>query len=199
MGRSHPGTEKKAHMKVLIRMGMLGVAYASVLLACNALVYVCNSQVRQQAENIGQFRSPFRYVILSGNCNGAENRRFIEVLMDNKAFSERNLKEMFRLLAARFPAPQVLHIDVYTNLEDVSTPEESDEPALSSMPDRVGADKYHQAFFLRDAYGNEWFTYNPNPPLRRIKKVIIKSVKYGCCGIVSKCSQLSTEFSRYRV
>lgn len=125
-------------------------------------------------------RSPVRYVIVSSEVIDDSGNppkdayRYVEVLLDAKAFSENNLTELFRLVSKRFPKPKVLHVQVYTNLSDVETPEEREEPKMSEMPDDPSLDRHHQAFYLRDDDGNEWFTYNPNPPRTHTKKVILK-------------------------
>ncbi|HZE71873.1 MAG TPA: hypothetical protein VE135_20380 [Pyrinomonadaceae bacterium] len=125
-------------------------------------------------------RSPFRYAIVSNEViddSGTPPKdayRYVEVLLDEKAFSENNLKELFKLVSKRFPKPKVLHVQVYTNLNDVETPEEREGPKMSEVPDDPSQDRYHQASYLRDDDGNEWFTYNPNAPRTGTKKVILK-------------------------
>ena len=48
------------------------------------------------------------------------------MLLDPKSFSEENLKQLFALLSKRFPEPTELVVNVYTDLEDIMTPEEGD-------------------------------------------------------------------------
>jgi hypothetical protein len=124
-------------------------------------------------------RSPFRYVIVNNRTIGRSPRRMdghrlVEVLLDDKAFSEDNLRELFKRVSRRFPAPRVLSVDVYSSLEDVKTPEEREGAQMSEGPDDPRADTYHRALYLRDNSGNEWFSYNPHPPTRERRWVILK-------------------------
>lgn len=69
-----------------------------------------------------QFRSPFRYAIVGNeivNPTGdPENAyRYVVILLDDKAFSESTLKNLFKLVSARFPMPSHLNVQVYTSLE----------------------------------------------------------------------------------
>lgn len=82
------------------------------------------------------FRSPFRYVIVNNEIDSSlggdvPERRFIEVLMDSRAFSKKNLTILFQLVSERFSSPKLLYINVFTDLEDVETPEERDKPKTS--------------------------------------------------------------------
>jgi hypothetical protein len=130
-----------------------------------------------QKEN-KQLRSSFRYAIVSNeivNVTGdaADAFRYVVVLMDQKAFSEENLKELFKLVSARFPTPNRLDVQVYTNLEQVETPEEHEQGKVAESPDNPVIDKYHWALFIR-SQGNELIRYNPNPPDRKMKTIILK-------------------------
>ena len=130
----------------------------------------------------GADRAPFRYVIVSNEGEGrrpkrGDGYRYVEVLLDERAFSENNLKELFRLVSKRFSTPRALHVQVYTNLEDVETPEEKEKGKISETPFDPNLERHHQAFYLRDDEGNEWFTYNPNPPDGETKKVILKTMQ----------------------
>lgn len=118
------------------------------------------------------YRSPFRYVIFNNEVDAGY--RYLEVLLDEKAFSEENLKQLFKLVSNRFPIPRVLHIQVYTNLEDAETPEERESGKASEQPGNPAADRYHSAYFLRDNDGNQWFTYNPDAPDTKLRTVVVK-------------------------
>lgn len=157
----------------------------SVLLCVSLFLIGCGlaeANGRYMLQGSDQRRSsrvPFRYVIISNEVNGKpsapnDGYRYVEVLLDDRAFSESNLKELFKLVSRRFPTPRVLHVQVYTSLEDVETPEERDAGRASEGPDDPSADRYHRAFYLRDADGDEWFSYNPNPPSREIRTVVLK-------------------------
>ncbi|MCW5967864.1 MAG: hypothetical protein KIT57_05075 [Blastocatellales bacterium] len=109
-----------------------------------------------------------------GDSSSSEDHRYIEVLLDVNAFSEGNLKILCAFVSKRFPAPNVLHMKVYTHLEDIETPEEQDRGVIFETSDDPSKDRYYRAFYLRDYYGNEWFSYNPNAPSRELKLVVLK-------------------------
>ncbi|MFN2533003.1 MAG: hypothetical protein ABR555_17085 [Pyrinomonadaceae bacterium] len=154
---------------------MLGIGMFLGLLLTVSIAAGVNKRHVSQAP-----RSPFRYVIVSNEViddSGTppqDSYRYVEVLLDGKAFSESNLKELFRLVSKRFPKPKVLDVQVYTNLEDIETPEERENAKMSEAPYDPSLDRYHQALFVRDNDGDEWFTYNPRPPSSETKKVIIR-------------------------
>ncbi|KXK01210.1 MAG: hypothetical protein UZ17_ACD001001881 [Acidobacteria bacterium OLB17] len=82
------------------------------------------------------FTSPFRYVIVYSKVEPQEGeddvpRTFVEVLLEPEAFTRANLRKLFDLLQARFPDAQAMEISVYTDLNDIETPEERDEPRIS--------------------------------------------------------------------
>lgn len=156
---------------------------------CTSFIILAGSQaanVKQVFYYLEQerpLRSPFRYIIVRNLTNSEEYKsnprsgyRKVEVYMDDKAFSEDKLRILFKLISTRFPTPFVLHVSVLTNLEDVRTPEENDMGAIFETPANASEDKYHKAYFLRDLSGNEWFTYNPSPPSRETKLVVIKGI-----------------------
>jgi hypothetical protein len=121
-------------------------------------------------------RAAFRYVIISNKVDNVDPNnsfRAVEVLLDEKAFSEENLKKLFLQVSKRYPEPEWLKIHVYTSLEQVPTPEESEQPAISEDYDNPYNDKYHWAFFMRED-GNEQFRYNPKPPDIDLKTVVLK-------------------------
>jgi hypothetical protein len=163
--------ENTIRMRTILGIGLLLGLLLTVSIAAGA-----NNKHVPQAPN----RSPFRYVIVSNEViddSGTPPRdayRYVEILLDGKAFSERNLKELFRLVSKRFPKPKVLDVQVYTNLEDIETPEERESGKMSEAPYDRSLDRHHQAFFVRDDDGDEWFTYNPNPRTPEMKKVVIR-------------------------
>lgn len=95
------------------------------------------------------------------------------ILLNDKAFSEPTLRELFKLLSGRFPIPNRLYVQVYTNLDQVETPEEHEQGKGSESPGDPNMDKYHWAFFIR-SHDSELIRYNPKPPDRTMKTVILK-------------------------
>ena len=148
-----------------------------VMLGSNMSGYSYDQNTNMQKEDM-QFRSSLRYAIVSNeivNVTGDADDafRYVVILLDEKAFSESRLKELFKLVSARFPTPNRLDVQVYTDLEQVETPEEHDRGRVSESRDDPTSDKYHWALFIR-SQGNELFRYNPNPPNRGMKTVILK-------------------------
>ena len=128
-------------------------------------------------------RSPFRYIIFHHYVNNEDylvdhtkSRSSIEIFLQDKDFNEANLRILFGLVAKRYPAPIVLSVRVYTSIENILTPEEMDMPRPAHGPPNPDADKYHYSNYLRDKSGNEWFSYNPNPPATERKTVTIKGL-----------------------
>ena len=115
-----------------------------------------------------EFRSPFRYVIIAGASdlekyvNRFPNESLdLEVLLENDAFNEKNLRELFTLLSNRYNSGQGLSIWVYTSLSAVRTPEENEQINLKGPIENYS--KFKNAFFFRDGNKNEWFKYSvPN-------------------------------------
>jgi|GEM_PF-3437244 len=132
----------------------------------------------QKASELKRFRSSIRYAIVGNdvaNITGdrKDARRFVGVLMDEKAFSEENLRSLFPLLSKRFPDPQRLTVHVFTSLEQVRTPEESDTGGISEGPSDFSLDNYHRALFIRDD-GNELIRYSTELPVRGLRTVVLK-------------------------
>lgn len=159
---------------------------AILVLACSGLSEVnsnCISQDQDQRKDCPfLYCSPFRYVIVYNKVIGGSVRsrnalRFVDVLLDEKAFSEETLIELFKLISKRFPRPIDLDVTVYTNLEQISTPEERDAGGISEGPGNPAADQYPVAILVRERGGNEWlryYTYKTNPPGFEMKTVVLK-------------------------
>lgn len=121
-------------------------------------------------------RSPFRYVIVSDvtelqkRVNDNPHYWELEVLMEDKAFNEKNLNELFTLLSKRFSARPGLFVNVFASMEALQTPEEYDRAILWGLKENYRDYKY--AIFSRNGYG-ERFTYGI-PGLVEHKEVTIK-------------------------
>ena len=132
---------------------------------------------------IGQYRSPFRYAIVSNEIidvmgNGTGAFRHVGILLDEKAFSEQTLRELFKLVSTRFPMPIRLDVQVFTSLEQVETPEEEAEGYESEMTDIPEANKYHNALFVR-SQSEELIRYSDSLPVRGWKTVTLKAQNSG--------------------
>ncbi|OLE51429.1 MAG: hypothetical protein AUG51_23330 [Acidobacteria bacterium 13_1_20CM_3_53_8] len=131
--------------------------------------------------------SPFRYVIVYNevkvnNEESSYTRRDVEVLLDENAFSENTLKELFKLLSQRFPEPDGLTVDVYTSLEQIDTPEEHEGGRMFAesrtgtrrvSPEELNFRKHPSAVLMRQN-GNELFRYTIRPNNLKLKTVILK-------------------------
>ena len=120
---------------------MLRVTLIPLLLAVSLGVSVSGSLAAQTLAPQGDLkpcpeppRTPFRYVITRDEVTestyypqgGKFRTRGVNVLLDEKSFSESTLKQLFALISKRFPDPDGLRVTVYTNLEDMMTPEEGE-------------------------------------------------------------------------
>ncbi|MDQ3633577.1 MAG: hypothetical protein M3405_03585 [Acidobacteriota bacterium] len=110
--------------------------------------------------------APFRYVIVAGVSRlekhinrDPENSLYLEVIMEDSAFNEKNLKTLFKLLDKRFNKTNSLYIEVYTSLGAILTPEENDRLDLKGSIDDVEK-KYKIAKYFRLKDKDKSFTYS---------------------------------------
>lgn len=146
--------------------------FFSLLIISIAAAGVKSQNAANNAESVS-FRSPFRYVIAYNKIDRKisskdEDRRFIEVVMDKKSFSKTNLITLFNLISERFPKPKLMYIDVYTDLEDVSTPEEGDQPKMSER-DEIHIQYGDMASFTGDGKDKFFYTYFQNGDFEEVK------------------------------
>jgi hypothetical protein len=138
----------------------------------------------KNAQKSDVYRSPFRYIIVSGETNleryvnrNAGDFLIIEVLLDDKDFNENNLKILSELLSKRFSSAKVFTAYIYTSLEAIKTPEENDRTNLKGPVDEYF--KYKRAEFSRNSFGNEWFEYWI-PNLIDGKVIVLKGCHIKC-------------------
>lgn len=96
-----------------------------------------------------QFKSEFRYVIVYNTPNDSSESfkfRTITVLLDESAFTVENLKKLNALVMKRYPQPMNSFITVFTNLEQVMTPEEIDFYGGREGATPINVNSYKQAF-----------------------------------------------------
>jgi len=125
------------------------------------------------------FKSPFRYVVVRDTSEiqryvNEPDRASLEVLLDEPAFTEKNLLQLFKLLAERYREPLV-HIWLFTSLDAIRTPEEWDRTNLWGPVENYA--KYKYAVFIRDGNG-ERFIYGI-PGVIDSKEVRTKSADSG--------------------
>lgn len=85
----------------------------------------------------GEKEPAIRYVIVHNEIDpslgeGDSERRFVEILMDSRVFTKRNVAVLGERVSKRFLNPSLLYINVFTSLDDVETPEERDGPKISN-------------------------------------------------------------------
>jgi hypothetical protein len=118
----------------------------------------------------------FRYIIFKndaryfGKSEPKAGIRTMRVLLDEGAFSEETLKKLFRALSEKYPEPQMLLVVVITNIEQTYPP---GYPQSSTDRDPPEFDNHHWANYTRSEE-NEYFRYNPDPPNREMKTVVLK-------------------------
>ncbi|MGH9949794.1 MAG: hypothetical protein ACRD6X_21710 [Pyrinomonadaceae bacterium] len=126
----------------------------AMILVVASMSYAQNSAIPNSTTN---GKSDFRYVIVDNEVQ--ENERIVQVLMDEKSFSEENLRKLFRLVSKRLPSPSVLRINVATSLDQLATPEEADQGWNSGETSRI-TENHFWAIYLRSK-DDEFFRYSP--------------------------------------
>lgn len=125
-------------------------------------------------------RSAFRYVITRSDITegtyypqgGKFRARGVDVLLDEKSFSESTLRQLFALISKRFPDPAELRVSVYTSLEDMLTPEEGEHVATNCTFD-LDSFKFPSAFYTRDGE-REQFVYRNKEGGGTDKRIVLR-------------------------
>jgi len=122
-----------------------------------------HAQIVRPLEKPRKIDSKTRYAIV-GNWLDDEKAqltasRHVEILIDEKDFSEANLRSILGLVSKRFPSPKLLFVDVSTSLDQILTPEERDEGVTSDM-DGPPVKQHLWAIYVRSTEG-EYFRYSP--------------------------------------
>jgi hypothetical protein len=104
----------------------------------------------------------FHYLIVENELY-SPTMRHMEIFLDEKAFSEENLKILFEYLSVKNPKPVNLTISVKTNWAQLSLIYDCPPTIVSGKPDSQDKYDYHQAVFFRRnrTKNNKYFTYNP--------------------------------------
>lgn len=118
---------------------------------------------------------PFHYLIVE-NVLYSPKVRHILVFLDEKAFTEENLKTLFQYLSKKNPEPKHLTITLKTNWTQLSLSSDCPQLGLTNQPARRDEYDYHQAiFYRRDRSGTvEYFRYNPILKTADLKTVVLK-------------------------
>lgn len=140
-----------------------------------------SQQVVQESARPSSGRA-FRYAIIRNQTvegeyypqGGPSRLRGVDVLIDEKSFSEASLRQLVQLLDRRFPDPGDLVVNIYTNLEDVSTPEEADAVPPPGSKLVGGPERKHAwAFYIRNRDG-EHFEYDTKETSVGVRTVTIR-------------------------
>lgn len=105
------------------------------------------------------FKFKFHYLELE-NVLYTSVVRHIEIFLDEKAFSEENLKTLFIYLSKKNPEPVHLTVVVHTNWAQIWYPSDCPPVAISEQPVRPDEYDYLQATYYRRAKV-EYFKYSP--------------------------------------
>ena len=113
----------------------------------------------------------FRYIVTE-NVLYTPQLRHIEVFLDERSFSEGNLKELFMHLSKQFPEPGDLTIVVNTNWQQL--PNSSDCPGIGMTNTGMkwkDFDHHGAIFYRRDK--RLYFRFNPDLKVKEEKTVLV--------------------------
>jgi hypothetical protein len=115
----------------------------------------------------------FHYLIVADEQRSSVVRH-VEVFLDEKAFSEENLKKLFAHLSPKYPATRLI-IEVFTDWNQLPLPSDCPGAGTSNMPDRPDLYDYHQAIYY-NLPEREYFRYNPTKKIHssEFKTVVLK-------------------------
>lgn len=115
----------------------------------------------------------FHYLVTL-NYLATPKARYIEVFLEEKAFSEENLKTLFTYISEKYPDPEYLTVKLQTNWNQLSLPSDCPGSGISNMPDRPDKYDYYQAVFHRRG-DQKYFRYNPTLKTSKFKEVVMKA------------------------
>jgi hypothetical protein len=90
--------------------------------------------------------------------NRFDDDLYIEVLIEDAAFNEDNLRNLFKMLSERFADQSVLSVWVYTSMDAIKTPEETDHSRLKGPIDNYKKYKFAH-FLIRSNKCDAYFRY----------------------------------------
>ena len=145
---------------------MIGKLYFAVLFLALSV-----SAFAQEKE--ATYKAPFPYVIVHNEIDPPVNstdseRRFVEVLMSPKTFTDKNLITLTNLVLKRFPTPTLLYLRVFSRLGDIETPEEREEGRTTSRHP-VGANPGPTATIVRLVSGQRRLTVTVDGHQREVR------------------------------
>ncbi len=150
-------------------------AILTLILTVSGSVTASNDRVEVAARYRLRTSSSFRYAIVRNEVAKALPVRQVWVLMEDKAFTEENLKSLYQLVVKRFPEPYQMNIWVYTNLGDVPTPEEADEGGMSEVKDAPPLSGAPTAVCVRNEKTEYINYFYPTPKGQEHGKIVIRA------------------------
>jgi hypothetical protein len=105
----------------------------------------------------------FRFLVLE-NLRYNSAIRHIEIFLDNNAFTEKKLTDLFRYISASNPEPMNLTVVVYTDWKQLQVFTDCPPIAVTNQPAKADEYDYHRATFWRrqiNGVRKEFFEYNP--------------------------------------
>lgn len=117
----------------------------------------------------------FRYLVISNELL-SPNSRHIEIFLDEKAFSEKNLKILFTHFGTWYPEPYRITINVKTDWSQIQLPLPPECPALSdSGTGNDSPSNFFEAVYYRRnvPQKKEIFRYRPNPNKSEFRTILL--------------------------
>lgn len=117
---------------------------------------------------------PFHFLIVE-NALYSESIRHVEIFLDDAAFSEANLKDLFSFISKKYVEPIGLTIVVKTNWQQLSLPSDCPPSGMSNTTTPLEQYNYHEAIFYRRDRNNKSMYFRYNPELTAYKTVVLDS------------------------
>ena len=116
----------------------------------------------------------FRFLVIE-NRLWSSTTRHIDVFLDERAFSEKNLCMLFRHFADNNPEPTQLTVSVVTSWDQLPPSSTCPPTAMSEMPDAPpnGFKATFQRFIRKQNQVFEYYEYNPKPDSNEMRKVVM--------------------------
>jgi hypothetical protein len=119
------------------------------------------------------FTIPFHFILIR-DADYSSNVKDVEVFLDETAFNEQNLKNLFLHLSNRYPQPAMLLIHVKTDWKQLPLPSDCPGTGASNLPLDPDRNDSYKAFYRRSTVdGTEYFKYNPELNSDDYRTVII--------------------------
>jgi hypothetical protein len=115
----------------------------------------------------------FRFIELKDLAYSTSTLKHVEVFLDEKSFSEENLKLLLDYLSKEHAAWKYLVVEVKTNWAQIQPFSDCPGTGTSNMPEPPDKYDYYQAVMYRSGE-NQFFNYYPKLKSQEIKTVVSK-------------------------